>query len=249
MAESAFTIETTQLGEADVHVWRAHLDAYGADELAWALLDTDEIGRAQRFRRPVDRDRFVAAHAIVRRVLGAYLGRAPSALRFSLGVYGKPALDVRGRAPALCFNLSHSHDVLLLGVARVDVGIDVERIAGDVEYNELAALVFSVIEQRALAATPLRDRQRAFFIGWTRKEAYIKATGRGVSEGVTHFDVSLEPGAAKQLLFDRRDPAGPKRWTMQDVDVDADYAASLVVAGKGRTVSHRSLSMFESRSA
>ena len=154
MAENALTIETTHLGEADVHVWCADLDTYGASELAWAALDAAEVGRAQRFRRPVDRDRFVAAHAIVRRILGAYLGRAPSALRFAIGAYGKPSLDVRGNAPALCFNLSHSHDVLLLGVARGDIGIDVERIAGDVEYNELAALVFSAVEQRALAATP-----------------------------------------------------------------------------------------------
>jgi len=217
----------------DVHVWRAQAAEQPADARTWALLGPDEVARAGRFRRPGDRERFVVARALVRMVLASYLETAAHRLRFDTGRWGKPFVVIPHDAPPLHYNLSHTQDAIVLAVARRTVGVDVERWSNDIAYDEVAAIVFSPAERRELARARGAAKQRAFFTGWTRKEAYIKATGRGLSAGLDYFDVSLDPASRTPLLGDRLAPHSPQRWTMRDLAVEPGYSASLVVAGAG----------------
>jgi len=237
-ARRALTIDT-----CDVHVWDARVSAFAERENDLrATLDDAELQHADRFRFARDRTQYVVAHGLVRRLLGRYLGRPASALRFIIGPYGQPALDEPAARPALEYNLSHSGDIVLIAVARGRaVGVDVERWADDIVYDELAEYCFSPAERAELSAASHDDKAAAFFAGWTRKEAYIKATGVGVMLGLDYFDVSLAPGAAAALLADRRPSAFTERWMMRDIELEPRYSAAVVAAGHNWQVRHGSL--------
>ena len=221
------------LGAHDVHVWRVPLDDDARAASYWSLLSDEERRRATRFVRDIHRRRFIAAHGALRSILAGYVGIEPTALDFVTGAHGKPALrDVAGRPP-LEFNLSHSDDLALVAIARAHaVGVDLERWSEGVEHLELAERFFSPGERRALRAlahTP--DLVEAgFFAAWTRKEAYLKATGHGITRGLHHFDVALAPGEPARLIADRRDVHATARWAMFALEPAPGYSAALVVA-------------------
>ena len=220
------------LGAHDVHVWRVPLDDETRVESYWALLDDEERRRATRFVRDVHRRRFIAAHGALRTILAGYLDARPTALAFVTGEHGKPALrDVTGRPPVE-FNLSHSDDLALVAVARAHpVGVDLERWS-EVEHLELAERFFSPGERSALRALAHAPHlvEAGFFAAWTRKEAYLKATGQGITRGLHHFDVALAPGEPARLLADRLDDQATARWAMFALDPAPGYSAALVVA-------------------
>ena len=220
------------LGAHDVHVWRVPLDDETRVESYWALLDDEERRRATRFVRDVHRRRFIAAHGALRTILAGYLDARPTALAFVNGEHGKPALrDVTGRPPVE-FNLSHSDDLALVAVARAHpVGVDLERWS-EVEHLELAERFFSPGERDALRALAHAPHlvEAGFFAAWTRKEAYLKATGQGITRGLHHFDVALAPGEPARLLADRLDDQATARWAMFALDPAPGYSAALVVA-------------------
>ena len=220
------------LGAHDVHVWRVPLDDETRVESYWALLDDEERRRATRFVRDVHRRRFIAAHGALRTILAGYLDARPTALAFVNGEHGKPALrNVTGR-PSVEFNLSHSDDLALVAVARARaVGVDLERWS-EVEHLELAERFFSPGERDALRALAHAPHlvEAGFFAAWTRKEAYLKATGQGIARGLHHFDVALTPGEPARLLADRLDDAATARWSMIALEPAPGYSAALVVA-------------------
>ena len=220
------------LGAHDVHVWRVPLDDDARAESYWSLLSEEERRRAARFVRDVHRRRFVAAHGALRSILAAYVDAEPAALDFVSGEHGKPALrDVTGR-PSVEFNLSHSDDLALVAVARARaVGVDLERWS-EVEHLELAERFFSPGERDALRALAHAPHlvEAGFFAAWTRKEAYLKATGQGITRGLHHFDVALTPGEPARLLADRLDDQATARWAMFALDAAPGYSAALVVA-------------------
>lgn len=166
----------------DVHVWQIDLRDMGAD--AVNLLDAAEIGRAQRFVYAQDWRRYVAAHAWLRRILGAYLGIAPQHLRFVAGAYGKPMLAQQHRADegsTLCFNMSHSKDIALVAVTSdCEVGVDIEAIRDDLPGPDLAVGVLSPSELDASAQCAPQDLPAHFVGCWARKEACLKAIGVGL---------------------------------------------------------------------
>ena len=220
------------LGTGEVHVWRVSLDV-DADPLR-PLLSPDERQRAARFHRDEHRRRYIAAHGALRLILGAYLDAEPAALAFELGEHGKPSLrEPLGAGGARVeFNLSHSAELALVAVARDQpVGVDVERWA-EVEHLELAERFFSRAERDALRALAdvAEHLDAGFFAAWTRKEAYLKATGYGISHGLHHFDVTLAPGTEAALLADRLDATATQRWAMRAV-LPADGYSGAVVAG------------------
>jgi 4'-phosphopantetheinyl transferase len=221
------------LGALDVHVWRIPLDDDARAESYWSLLSEGERRRAVRFVRDVHRRRFVAAHGALRSILAGYIGAEPTALDFVSGEHGKPALrDVTGRPP-LQFNLSHSDDLALVAIARAHaVGVDLERWSEGVEHLELAERFFSPGERRALRALAHTPNlvEAGFFAAWTRKEAYLKATGHGITRGLHHFDVALAPGEPARLIADRLDEQATSRWVMFALDPAPGYSAALVVA-------------------
>jgi 4'-phosphopantetheinyl transferase len=214
----------------EVHLWRIVIGRTAAEYVG--LLDEDEQQHAIAFRFPGDRDRYVVTHGVLRALLGAYLDRDPRRLRFGYGLHGKPALVPTGPEESIRFNVAHSAELALVAVARErEVGVDVERIRAELPIEELAHRVFSPHEIATLLSLSGEARIRAFFAGWTRKEAYVKALGMGLARALEAFDVSLAPGEPARLLADRAEPAATARWSLRDLAVGVGYAAALVAAG------------------
>jgi 4'-phosphopantetheinyl transferase len=170
------------------------------------------------------------AHGWKRHILAKYVGIAAPALRFSEGEFGKPSLANPGTETTF-FNLSHSAGLGLLAVSRDGpIGVDVERWDRDSDHLDLAERFFSPSERLDLEmlSSDAAAVVAGFFAAWTRKEAYIKATGHGITRGLHHFDVSLVPGAPARLLADRLNPAAIAEWTMAALPIDAGFSAAVV---------------------
>ncbi len=162
------------------------------------MLSDDEWARARRFAFRRDRDRYTAAHAALRQVLGHHVGTPGAALHLVEGPFGKPAL---ADADALRFNLSHSGDVALIALCPDgDIGVDIEVPRPLPDAQALADLHFTAAECAALALLPVERRERAFLICWTRKEACVKAIGLGLSVDTRSFEVGIESDARTVCL-------------------------------------------------
>jgi len=211
-----------------VHVWRIRLDV--SDKLAARFeptLAADERERADRFRTAELRRRFVAGRGALRALLGAYLGIEPALVAFSYGHRGKPSLAT----PGVEFNLAHTDDLALcaLTVGRA-VGVDVERLRPMDDAERIIARYFTSRECLEFLEHPRAERASAFFRGWTRKEAFLKATGEGLAASLDSFEVSLDAGGAR-LLRVGDDPDAARRWSLVDVDVEPGFVAALAVEG------------------
>ena len=223
--------KSLSLQTGEVHVWLVELEQ--PDELLEKLrttLDKDELERAARFHFDKHRRHFIVARGFLRDVLSRYLNARPAALRFSYGAYGKPALAGEHEQHALRFNMSHSHNIALLAITEEKhLGVDVEYIRSDFASEDIARRFFSRLEVEGFNALPREEQVAAFFRCWTRKEAFIKATGKGLSQPLDAFDVTLAPAVPAALLRVADDDAS--RWSISDLDVGPDYAAALVVEG------------------
>jgi 4'-phosphopantetheinyl transferase len=180
-----------------VDVFWADLDAAAAVLPRWQdILGAAEIDRARQFRFARERSRYIVRHGILRLLLARRLGLAPAALRFAANAYGKPALIGGG----IEFNLSHSRGLALFAFSReIAIGCDIEFHDPRFLAENIPERIFSPAELRDLHALPPADQVAAFFDGWTRKEAYVKARGLGLSLPLDSFDVSLAPGEAPAL--------------------------------------------------
>ena len=224
--------DALDLASYQVDVWRIFLNLPPASVKSLeSYLSADEAQRAARFHFPADHNRYIVAHGCLRDILAGYIHYEPHQLRFSTGEYGKPGLvDTEG----IDFNLAHSSDLVLVAVTRMrKVGVDVERIRRDMELESIARRYFSQREVAELLALPPEQREIAFFNGWTRKEAYIKAQGLGLSLPLDSFDVSLAPDEPAILRETRPDPQKAARWRLESLEVDAQYVAAVAVEGKG----------------
>jgi 4'-phosphopantetheinyl transferase len=227
------------LGSNAVHVWRVSLNQSPSQTALFRNnLDDDERSRADRFYFSRDRERFIVARGVLRAILGRYSNRAPESLSFSYSAHGKPALVPESDADAIRFNLSHSHGMALYAVSRGrEVGVDLEFIRGDLEAEQIAERFFSHSEIETLRALPPNLRKYAFFLCWTRKEAYIKARGEGLSLALDQFDVSLTPGEPAALLSTRSDSDEALRWSLRNLNPAPGYTAALAVKGRDWTLS------------
>ena len=219
----------------EVHVWRAGLDM-NTSKLhgLFQILSQEERERSARFRFQKDRDCFIAAHGLLRVILGRYLSVEPEQLRFCTNDFGKPSLCPSSEFELIRFNMSHSEKFCLYAFSGGrEVGIDLEFIRPLGNINEIAKQFFSSQEVETLPSLS-RDRQtNAFYNCWTRKEAYIKARGEGLSIPLDQFDVSLSPGQPATLVNSREDPQEVSRWTLMGFTPCPDFAAALAVEGHG----------------
>jgi 4'-phosphopantetheinyl transferase len=223
-----------ELSAAEVHVWRISLECgdTALDRLRTFLAD-DERQRAGRFYFEKDRRHFIAGRGALRCLVAGYLVRHPSEVRFEYTNYGKPLLAGRPGAAELRFNLSHSHGLALLAVTRGrDVGVDLERIRENLDGEQLAERFFSPREVAVLRSLPLELRREAFFQCWTRKEAYIKANGKGLSLPLDQFDVTLRPGEPAALLATHYEPSEAHRWSMHGLMPGEGFVGALAVEGQ-----------------
>ncbi len=228
-------------GADEVHIWRASLDQ-PADMLAElaALLSRDEYKRAMRYYRPVDRDRFIVGRGVLRKIISAYLTLPPGQLRFTYNEYGKPAVSDDQNDRDLNFNLSHSAELVLYAVTRRRVvGIDIEYISEDFATLEIAEHFFAKDEVAALKSLPTDQRTMGFFNCWSRKEAFIKAKGMGVSYPLDRFSVSLAPGEPPALLKVDDDEREVARWKMYELKPGASYAGAMIATEPPVTLKQR----------
>ena len=224
---------TLTISGDEVHVWRASIATPKSRvQSLECILTEDELCRAKRFYFQRDRERFIVARGLLRCILGRYLGIEPSRLRFSYNDCGKPALATAPDEGTLCFNLSHSDRLALYAVTRGrKVGIDLERVRAIPEIEQIAKCSFSSRENAVFCSLPLGLRKEAFFSCWTRKEAYVKARGKGLSLSLAQFDVSLVPGEPARLLDVRGDSPDALHWSLRELKPGPDYVAALAVKG------------------
>lgn len=223
---------STMLGACDVHIWWYSLGGALQPEMSalLPLLSDEEHYRAGKFRFDKDRDDFVLSRTALRSLAGAYLEKSPAQVRFSYSTHGKPFLAPAHSPSRLSFNISHT-DGLALFAFTLDrrIGIDVEKVRKDFEPEQIAERFFSVAERRALRETPQEQKKEAFFRCWTRKEAFIKAKGSGLSHPLDQFDVSILPNDEPALLATRPNPEEARSWIIRSLEMPSQYIAAVAV--------------------
>lgn len=221
------------LAADEVHVWRATLRR-PAHELRRLEehLSAEERERAGRYRFPLHRDRFVAGRGIQREILARYLGCAPAAPQYAHAAHGKPSLGPPHASSGLQFNVSNADDGLLVALTLDrEVGVDLERLREMPDGSDIAERFFSAPEVEVFRALPAEQRDLAFFTCWTRKEAFIKVVGEGLSMPLSCFDVTLRPGEPAELLRTRGGADEASRWTLREIDPGPGWLAALAVEG------------------
>ena len=216
--------------DATVVVVALRLDPPRLERCA-ALLDAGEAARADRFLRGEDRARFIASHAALRVVLGRALSTDPAGVAFRAETTGRPALALP--SGGLDFNLSHSGDRALIGLARdARIGVDVEVRRPLPDALRIARAHFAPGETRALAALPPETREAAFFDLWTRKEAVVKALGAGLSLPLAAFQVTVPPDPPRLLAG----ASGPDGWTLAGIEAGHGTAATVAVTAPNAAI-------------
>ena len=243
MAGQALTFDSRGadwgLPAGEVHVWRTSLvRPKKVVERMRGLLARDEQDRADRFRFERDRSRYVVGRAMLRGLLARYLGAAPEELEFQYGEFEKPALR-----SGPWFNLSHSGPIALYAFSSAgEIGIDVELDDADFAHERIAERFFSPAEVRLLRSLPSEVQPRAFLTCWTRKEAFIKARGDGLSLALDSFDVTLAPDTPAALLRTAWSSEEPGRWQLEDLsDHRAGYIAAVALRGGGSRIVEREI--------
>jgi 4'-phosphopantetheinyl transferase len=235
-------VRTKFLGQDEVHLWVVPL-GISAEKSCYfkSILSLDEQERAGRFRKIRDAQRYVAARGSLRSLLGGYLTIEPDRLRFAYGPSGNPRLAGEETLTSIKFSVSHSDDLALFGFARAHkIGVDVERIRPDIDVEDLAARYFSPSELKKLRALPADQKRVAFYCGWTRKEAYLKAQGKGISFGLDRVEVSLTPGEPAMILKVSGDRDISQRWIVQHLSPAPGYIGA--AAAEGRDIAFKCFS-------
>ena len=235
MVDRASMTLTEMAATNEVHLWRIHLARHkNRIQHYCRLLSPDEARRADRFYFEKHRMRFIEARAIMRQILSRYVGVPAQELKFSYGAQGKPELSGELEKSGIRFNLSHSDELALLAVTQsLAVGVDVQLVDAKVAGEEIAVRFFATGEVKRLLALPLAERAEGFFACWTRKEAYIKALGEGLSAPLDAFEVTFGPGVPASLLPVGADQSQVTCWSVYDIEMGERYRAALVVEGQG----------------
>lgn len=222
---------------ADPHVrvfaWSLAVSAADAARLAAGFLSHAEHTRAANLVNSARRREFIAARAGLRRHLAHALGCDPRDVVWTAGEGGKPRLDASVHPGDLRFNLAHSREWAVLALARGrEVGVDVEWLNPRRDFERLARRFLHPGEISAIHAEPLHARRAAFHRCWTRKEAYLKATGEGLRFSTRRFEVSVRAGEPCRLLAVEGRPAETARWRMEELPMPPTYAGAVAAEGQ-----------------
>jgi 4'-phosphopantetheinyl transferase len=226
------TSRALMIGSDEIRIWPASLDlGERVTKRLAASLAPDELRRAARLRFDRDRDRYVVGRGLLRMLLGRVLGRSPAELEFAYTPHGKPFL---ANGCDVSFNVSHSGDYGLFAVARTrDLGIDLEELSSTAAEERVAEHFFAPREVAALRALPREEQPQAFLRCWTRKEAYVKARGDGLSLPLHDFEVTLAADRRPALVHTAWSRAEPEEWSMYDVShLCPRHVAALAVRGR-----------------
>ena len=228
------------LSSTDVHIWRGWLDQPRrcVEQLAQSL-SADERMRADRFRFETDRVRFIVARGMLRSILSLYLGIEAGQVELYYQRQGKPYLPESLNQAPIHFSMAHSHQLAVYAFVHArEIGIDLEYAQPMPWLWQTAAAFMSEHELSLLSALPADQQQQAFYLCWTRKEAYIKARGVGLAQPLEQLDVSMTPGKPARLLSVEGKPDETWRWAMQSFTPAAGYVAALAVEGYGTNVTY-----------
>jgi 4'-phosphopantetheinyl transferase len=222
----------------EIHVYSAHLDGPNAQNCE-RLLSAEERVRAEQFRFEKDSARFIVARATLRTILGQYLGVHPTNVQFTYEVNGKPILANRQKADQILhFNVSHSQGLALYAVSNcAPLGVDVEFLRPIPDMAQIARSYFSKGEYAALSAVPAAHQVHAFYKCWTSKEAFIKATGDGLSFVLDRFEVELRPDHPSQLLSLDGDTDDAAAWTLKELAPGPGYIGAVAIRRRDVAIS------------
>jgi len=199
------------------------------------VLATDELDRAGRFHFSHLRESFVIARGALRCLLGRYLGLHPKSIRFTYSSKGKPALEAGAH---IHFNMTHSGSLAAIAIT-VDcqIGLDLEQVCPLSDMQQVATHFFCSEETAEIMSLQPSERERAFFCCWTRKEAYIKAIGDGLSAPLDGFRVTVLPDTPAQFVRIGHGAADTDAWTLHDLSLALGYAAALAYCDRQRPLS------------
>jgi 4'-phosphopantetheinyl transferase len=225
-----------ELSGRGVHVWTLRTGASDAVAANFEpVLAPDEKDRAARFRFDRLRHSFVIRRGALRYLLGRYLDRHPASIRFNYGSKGKPAV---ASAVGIEFNTTHSGGLSVFAfTVGCQIGVDLEQIRLLTETQHIADRFFCSEEAAEIMSLPPSERERAFFYCWTRKEAYVKAIGDGLSAPLDEFRVTLQPNQPARFIHLAHDMKAAKAWTLHDLRLASDYAAALAYRDRQRSLS------------
>jgi 4'-phosphopantetheinyl transferase len=218
-----------------VDVWRVSLVSPSDEKDKASVLSSDEIARANRFHFEKDRLHFIRCRAALRRLLSKYLKIPAAEVRFEYLTNGKPQLAADQNQRSLQFNVSHSAGLALIAFGmKSGLGVDIEKIRADVDTAALSERFFSPRERAGLKQLPEQLRASGFFSCWTRKEAFLKATGEGLSFPLADFSVSTHPERDAELEEIRGSAEAGKQWFLADLAVSQEYRAALALQSNPR---------------
>ncbi|MGD1702459.1 4'-phosphopantetheinyl transferase family protein [Dapis sp. BLCC M229] len=224
-----------ELSENNAHIWSTNLKLASSqiEELS-TILSPDEIERANRFYFERDKNRFIIARGTLRKIISRYLNIEPKKLQFSYSDHGKPYL----KNTSILFNLSHSQDLALYAVTKVNlIGIDLEYIRPMNDAESLAKRFFSAQEYNLISQLPPQKQQETFFKLWTCKEAYLKATGDGLAGGLEKVEISLIPEKPVDFFSINGNMEEASHWYLHQFIPQPNYIAAVAVAGKNQNLS------------
>jgi 4'-phosphopantetheinyl transferase len=219
-----------------LRAWRIHLEQpeHAVAALS-AVLSADERERAERFVFARHRRRFIVTRACLRALLARSTGVAAAAIRFTYGAHGKPAMDTGAAAPLLHFSVSHAADFAVIALAPdLPLGVDIEAVRPGRDVLAIAARSFAAAEARAIATAPEGARELAFFLCWTRKEAFAKARGDGLALALDRYCVSCLPGEAARIIDVDGSAAEARAWSVLDLRPAPGFVGALVLRSAPR---------------
>ncbi len=225
--------EFPELHQDEIHVWLLKVNHYSSKKLL-QLLNKTEKQRAQRFAFAEHKEKFIITHGVLRILLSHYLRQDPKTIKFTHNKQGKPAIP----NSELEFNISHSGDLALFAFAKnIPIGVDVEAIKPKIEYEDIAKRFFSPTEYEQLLQIPTPTRKTAFFNCWTRKEAFIKAIGEGLSFPLSDFDVSVqETKPSQSQLLKIHKTYNASDWSVLSLDVPGKHTAAIACSASASVV-------------
>jgi 4'-phosphopantetheinyl transferase len=225
-----------ELQGRDIHVWTLRTAA-SRNVIAEfeGILAPDEKRRAAQFRLGRPRESYILTRAILRYLLGSYLGQRPASIQLEYRANGKPALVPDA---GIRFNVTHSGDMAALALTNCcDIGIDLEQLRPLPEFDQIAASFFCSEEIAEINLPSGEERERAFFNCWTRKEAYVKASGVGLSRPLKSFRVTVKASTPVRLVFLDDEINASRSWTLHDLQLGSDYASAIAYSDRQRPLS------------
>lgn len=223
-----------RLDGADVHVWAASLDVPNEKLSSYEqTLSSDERSRAAQFKFDHHRKRFITGRGILREILSSYVEVEPVQLKLYHSALGKPSLAGLPENCMLQFNLAHSSNLLLIAITRVcAIGIDVEWIQSITDIETVGRHFFSADEAQRLMALPEDERVLAFYKVFVRKEAYLKATGAGLSDIMRQIEVSYLPHEPTRIVSICGGTQAAARWTLMELAPASGFTGAVAAEAK-----------------